>query len=63
MQHSFEENHHIIWKEAKILEIEKSSAYRKYKELTYMWCLQNSISQPNTEILPIWYPLINRELS
>jgi hypothetical protein len=63
VEHSFKENHHIVWEEAKILEIEKSSVYRKYKEAAYMSCIQNSIRQLSTEILPIWCPLINEEMS
>jgi hypothetical protein len=43
-QHSFEENCQIIWKEAKILETETNSPYRKYKEVAYMSCLQNPIT-------------------
>jgi hypothetical protein len=43
-QHSFEENCQMIWKEAKILEIETNSIYRKYKEVAYMSCLQNPIT-------------------
>jgi len=31
-QHSFEENHRVLWEEAKILETEKNPAYTKYKE-------------------------------
>jgi len=62
-QHSFEENCEIIWKKAKILETQTNSLYRKYKEVAYMLCLQNLISWPSTEILPIWYHPISRELS
>jgi len=63
VQHAFGENHHIVWKEAKRLETETNSVYRNNNETAYMSCLKNSISRPCTEILPIWYPLISKELS
>lgn len=63
VQHTFGETHHIVWKEAKSLETETNSVYRNYNEVVNMSCLKNSISQPRTEILPIWYPLISKELS
>jgi hypothetical protein len=36
-----------IWNEARILEIESSSRYRKYKESAHMVCLTNQISKPS----------------
>jgi hypothetical protein len=44
-QPSFEENPLVLWEEAKILETEKNPVFRKYKEATYIACLQNPISQ------------------
>ena len=38
-QHSFEENHHVLWEEAMILETERKPVYRKYKEVAYKACL------------------------
>jgi predicted GIY-YIG superfamily endonuclease len=38
-QHSFEENHHVLWKEAMILETERKPVHRKYKEVAYIACL------------------------
>jgi hypothetical protein len=38
-QHSYEEGHMVGWDEARILEIESKSRYRKYKELAHMTCL------------------------
>jgi hypothetical protein len=65
MQHVFKENHHILWKEAKMLyrQREMNSMYRKYEEAACMSCLKNPISQPSTAILPIWYSSIRKELS
>jgi hypothetical protein len=31
-QHSFEQNHRVLWEERKILETEKNSVCTKYKE-------------------------------
>jgi len=63
VQHAFGENHRIVWKKAKSLETETNSLYSNYNEAAYMSCLKNSISRPCTEISPIWYPLISKELS
>ena len=55
-QLSFEENHHVLWEEAKILETEKNSVYGKYKEVAYVACLQDPISQPTVKISLMWHP-------
>jgi hypothetical protein len=52
-QHSFEKNHCVVWKEARVLEVEINSVYRKYKEAAYLSCLQNPIDKSSTEISPI----------
>lgn len=39
-----EQNHCKVWKEAKTLETEMNSEYRKYNEGAYVSCLQNPIS-------------------
>ena len=57
-QHSFEENHRVLWEGSKILKTEKKSVCRKYKEAAYVVCLQNPISRLSVEISPIWHPLI-----
>jgi len=49
-QHSFDENHHVLWEEAMILETEKKPAYRKYKEVAYIACLLNPITKPVLEV-------------
>jgi predicted GIY-YIG superfamily endonuclease len=61
-QHAFEEGHRVDWDEARILEIESNSRYRKYKELARMACLINPISQPSLDISPIWIPFISNEV-
>ena len=51
-QHSCLENCRILWKEAKIVKVEKNSVYRKYKEATYLLCLQNLSVDPALKFLP-----------
>jgi hypothetical protein len=63
VQHAYEEGHRIGRDDARILEIESSSRYRKYKESVHMACLTNPISQPSLDISPIWTPLISNEVS
>jgi hypothetical protein len=55
-QHAYEEGHGVGWGEAKILEIERNSRYRKYEESAYMVCLTNLINQPSLDSSPIWIP-------
>jgi hypothetical protein len=62
-QHAHEEGHRIGWDDARILEIESNSRYRKYKESAHMACLTNPISQPSLDISPILIPLISNEVS
>jgi hypothetical protein len=62
-QHAYEEGHRVGWDEARILDIESNSRYRKYKESAHMACLTNLISQPSLDISPIWIPLISDDLT
>jgi hypothetical protein len=57
-QHAYDEGHEIGWDEARILEVENNSRYRKYKESAHMGCLTNTISQPSLNISPIWISLV-----
>jgi hypothetical protein len=42
-QHAYEEGHRVDWDEARILEIESNSRYRKYKESAHMaWLIQSA---------------------
>jgi hypothetical protein len=61
-QHDYE-GHTVGWDEARVLEIESNSRYRKYKESAHIACLLNLISQPSLDISPIWTPLISIEVS
>jgi hypothetical protein len=61
--HAYEEGHRIGWDDARILDIESNSRYRKYKESAHMACVTNPISQPSVGISPIWIPLISNEVS
>jgi Na+-translocating ferredoxin:NAD+ oxidoreductase RnfC subunit len=60
-QRAYEEGHRVSCDEARILEIESNSRYRKYKESSHVTCLTNPISQPSLDISPIWIPLISSE--
>jgi hypothetical protein len=62
-QHSYEEGRRIGWENARILEIESNSRYRKYKESVHMACLTNQISQHSLHTYPIWIPLISSEVT
>jgi hypothetical protein len=62
-QYAYEEVHRIRWDDARILEIESNSRYRKYKESAHMACSTNPISQTSLDISPIWIPLISNEVS
>jgi hypothetical protein len=53
----------VSWDEAKILAIEGTSRYRKYKESAYMACVNNPISQSSLQISPVWIPLIRKEVT
>jgi hypothetical protein len=52
-QHAYEEGHRAIWDEARILEIESNSRFKKYKETALMTCLTNPIGQPSLDISSI----------
>jgi hypothetical protein len=58
-QHAYEEGHKVGWDDARVLEIERNSMYRKYKKSAHMVCLTNAISQPSLDISPIWIPIGN----
>jgi predicted GIY-YIG superfamily endonuclease len=61
-QHSCEEDHRIFWNEAKVLQIEPNTIYRKYKESAHMSLVEHPISQPSVDISPIWTPVITTEI-
>jgi predicted GIY-YIG superfamily endonuclease len=51
-QHTYEEGYRVGRDEARILEIESNSRYRKYKESAHVACLTNTITQPSLDISP-----------
>jgi hypothetical protein len=55
-QHAYEEGHKICWKEAKGLQIEPNTTYRKYKESDHI----SLVAHPVTP--PIWTPNIEEEV-
>jgi predicted GIY-YIG superfamily endonuclease len=62
-EHAYEEGHRVGWDEARVLEIESNSRYRKYKESARMACLSNPISKPSLDISPSCIPRISNEVS
>ncbi|PNF14940.1 hypothetical protein B7P43_G01557, partial [Cryptotermes secundus] len=62
-QHAYGEDHKICCKEAKVLQIEHNTTYRKYKESADMSLLHHPISQPSVDIAPIWTPVITAEVN
>jgi hypothetical protein len=62
-QQAHEEGHMVGWDEARILEIESNSRYRKYKKLAHVTCLTNALRHLSLDSSPVWIPLINNEIS
>jgi hypothetical protein len=58
----YEEGHKICWEEAKVLQIEPNTTYRKYKESAHMYLIDHLFSQPNLDISPIRTPIIAAEV-
>jgi hypothetical protein len=58
-----EEGLRVIWDEARILEIESNSKYRKQKESAHVAYVTNPISQPSLDISPIWITLLRDEVT
>jgi hypothetical protein len=56
-QLAYGEGYKICWNEAKVLQIEPNTTYRKYKESTHMSPLDYPISQARLDISPIWTPV------
>jgi hypothetical protein len=48
----------MYWNEAKVLQIEPNTTYRKYKESAHMSLTDHPTSQPSLDISPIWTPVI-----
>jgi hypothetical protein len=50
------------WYEAKAIQKEQNTTYRKYKEFAHMAYLANTISQPSLELSPFWLPIVREEI-
>jgi hypothetical protein len=55
--------HQIWWKEAKVLQIEPNSTYRRYMELAHVSLAAHPIGQTSLDIFPIWTPITEKEVS
>jgi len=58
------EYHQIDWNQTDVLMLEPNTIYRKYKDATYMLCMDNPISQSSvaTSIKSMWLPTLKKEL-
>jgi hypothetical protein len=61
-QHAYEAGHKIRWNEARVLQIEPNTTYRKHNESAHMSLTDHPISQPNLDISPIWTNVITAEV-
>jgi hypothetical protein len=52
-----------VWKEAKVLQTEPNTTYRKNKESVHISLLDHPISHPILDISPIWTPVITAEVN
>jgi hypothetical protein len=57
-QHAYEGGHKIWWKEAKVLQTEPNTTYRKNKESAHMSLAAHPFRQPSLDISPIRTPTI-----
>jgi hypothetical protein len=62
-QHAYEDGHRVGWNEARGLETESNSMYRKYKEPAHMAHLTNPTRQSSPEISPTCIPRVSKEVS
>jgi hypothetical protein len=53
-QHAYEDGQKLGWNEAKVLQIDSNTTYRKYKESAHMFLIDHPISEPNLLSL-CWY--------
>jgi hypothetical protein len=60
--YAFEEGHKTDLTQARILQFEPDSTYRKCKETDHSLCSHCPISQSSLQISPIWFPFIWKEL-
>jgi hypothetical protein len=59
--HAYEEDHNICYTEAKVLQTEPISTYRKCKEAAHMVLAGHLISQPSFYISSIWISIIEQK--
>jgi hypothetical protein len=62
-QHAYDEGHKICWNEARVLQIETNTQFRKYKDSAHISLLDYPSSQPSLDISPIWTPVITAEVN
>jgi hypothetical protein len=62
-KHAYQEGRRVAWDEARTLEIESNSGYRKYKQSDHVACLTNPTSHPRLVISTIWISLFSNKFS
>jgi hypothetical protein len=61
-QHAYEEDNKICWKEAKVLQIEPNTTYRKNKKSAHVSLIDHPICQHSLNISLTWTPVITVEI-
>jgi hypothetical protein len=52
--HAYEGGHKICWKEAKVLQVEQTITYRKYKKSAHMSLVAHPMCQSSLDTSPMW---------
>jgi hypothetical protein len=60
-QHTNKQGHEVCWKEAKVLQTEPNTTYRKHKDPAHMSLAADLISQPSLDISSIWTPITEQK--
>ena len=61
-EHSWGQKHRFQCDKASIISKEENSRIRKLKESAFIHCADHVISQPSSDISPIWLPIIRPEI-
>ena len=62
-EHSWDNEHHFNWVEAKPLMFEDNTFKRKFKEAAMIHATKEPVSQPSIEIQPVWKPLLKQNIN
>jgi hypothetical protein len=62
-EHAYEGDYKICWQEAKVLQTEPNTTYRKCKQAANMVLADHPVSRTSMDIYPIWTPIITAEIN